>query len=86
MKNLHYSICLAFVFMLLFTSCATDDDNYESIPSQNILESQIVQLYGSKNALIQPLATDFNLIPYDINNPLTEIMPYYLKSIRDNYP
>jgi cytochrome c peroxidase len=71
MKNLHYSTFLAIAFMTLFASCALDDDSYKSIPSQNILESRIAELYGSKMALIQPLATDFNLIPNDVNNPLT---------------
>lgn len=71
MKNVHYSTCLAIAFMTLFASCASDDDSYKSIPSQNILESRIAELYGSKMALIQPLATDFNLIPNDVNNPLT---------------
>ncbi|MCK8481918.1 cytochrome-c peroxidase [Psychroserpens algicola] len=70
MKTLHYS---AYVvgFMTLFMSCASDDDNYVPLPSQNILENRIIELYGSKDALIQPLATDFNLIPNDANNPIT---------------
>lgn len=72
MKNLRYLNSFAIAFLTLFASCASDDDNYESIPSQNILESRIVELYGSKSALMQPLATDFNLIPSDVNNPLTQ--------------
>ena len=72
MKNLRNLNSLAIAFLMLFASCASDDDNYESIPSQNILESRIAELYGSKSALIQPLATDFNLIPSDVNNPLTQ--------------
>ena len=72
MKNLHYKSCFAIAFISLFASCASDDDSYMSIPSQNILENRIIELYGSKVPLIQPLATDFNLIPNDLNNPLTE--------------
>lgn len=72
MKNLHYSSCLAIAFVMLFASCSSDDDKYESIPAQNILESRIIELYGSKSELILPLATDFNLIPNDQNNPLTQ--------------
>ena len=52
-------------------SCASDDDNYVPIPSQGILENRIIELYGSKEALIQPLSTDFNLIPNDPNNQMT---------------
>lgn len=58
-------------FTTFLVSCASDDDNYVSIPSQSILESRIIELYGSKDILIQPLATDFNLIPNDPNNPIT---------------
>lgn len=71
MKTLRYPTSLALVLMTIFSSCASDDDSYRSIPSQNILENRIAELYGSKEALKQPLATDFNLIPNDPNNPLT---------------
>ena len=72
MKNLRTSTYLILGAMLMFMSCASDDDNYQSIPSQDLLENRIIELYGSKAALIQPLATDFNLIPNDPNNPITE--------------
>ncbi|MFK7780941.1 cytochrome-c peroxidase [Psychroserpens sp.] len=72
MKNLHHSAILAMAFMILFSSCASDDDDYRSIPAQNILESRIAELYGSNAALIQPLATDYSLIPNDENNPITQ--------------
>lgn len=72
MKNLKHFSCLFFGIILLCMSCASDDDNYVSIPSQDALENRIIELYGSKAALIQPLATDFSLIPNDINNPITE--------------
>ena len=71
MKNLRFYILLLTGFTTFLVSCASDDDNYESIPSQSILESRIIELYGSKDALIQPLATDFNLIPNDPNNSIT---------------
>ncbi len=57
--------------MITLVSCARDDDNYVPVPGQTQLESRIVELYGSKDALIQPLATDFNLIPNDPNNQIT---------------
>ena len=72
MKNLQFSTYFVVGAMSLFMSCASDDDNYVSIPSQGVLENRIIELYGSNDALIQPLATDFNLIPNDINNPITE--------------
>lgn len=71
MKTLRYPTRLALVVMTIFSSCAADDDSYRSIPSQNILESRITELYGSKEALLQPLSSDFNMIPNDPNNPLT---------------
>ncbi|MEH6537132.1 MAG: cytochrome c peroxidase [Psychroserpens sp.] len=72
MKNLQFSTYIVVGATALFMSCTSDDDNYVVIPSQDILENRIVELYGSKDVLIQPLATDFNLIPNDANNPLTE--------------
>lgn len=71
MKTLRYPIGLAIVVMTVFSSCVSDDDGYRSIPAQNILESRLIELYGSKEVLIQPQATDYNLIPNDPNNPLT---------------
>jgi cytochrome c peroxidase len=71
MKSLRFYILSLVGAMTFLMSCASDDDNYVSIPSQSILESRIIELYGSKDALIQPLSTDFNLIPNDPNNPIT---------------
>ncbi|MEM5566681.1 cytochrome c peroxidase [Psychroserpens sp. AS72] len=71
MKSLRFYILSLVGFTTFLVSCASDDDNYVSIPSQSILESRIIELYGSKDILIQPLATDFNLIPNDPNNPIT---------------
>jgi len=71
MKNLQFSTLIIGV-MTLVVSCASDDDNYVSLPSQDLLEQRIIELYGSNTALIQPLSTDFNMIPNDPNNPITE--------------
>jgi cytochrome c peroxidase len=72
MKRLRNRVFVITGVMTVLMSCASDNDNYEPIPSQGILESRIIELYGSKEALIQPLSTDFNLIPNDPNNPITE--------------
>lgn len=63
------SIAILLVFILV--SCNSDDDNYENISRSILLESRIIELYGSKAELIQPLENDFILIPADINNPIT---------------
>ena len=72
MKNLQLSTFIVIGAMALCVSCASDDDTYVPIPSQDILEQRIIELYGSKSALILPLATDFSLIPNDPNNQITE--------------
>ncbi|WP_299333746.1 cytochrome c peroxidase [uncultured Psychroserpens sp.] len=72
MKKLQRPTYLIVATMALLMSCASDDDNYVPIPGQDILENRIIELYGSKTALIQPLSTDYNLIPNDANNPITE--------------
>nr|WP_321243143.1 cytochrome c peroxidase [uncultured Psychroserpens sp.] len=71
MKSLKFYSVLISGVMITLMSCASDDDNYVPIPSQGILENRIIELYGSKEALIQPLSTDFNLIPNDPNNQMT---------------
>ena len=71
MKSLKFYNVLISGVMITLMSCASDDDNYVPIPSQGILENRIIELYGSKEALIQPLSTDFNLIPNDPNNQMT---------------
>jgi cytochrome c peroxidase len=72
MKNLRNNAFIIVGVMTIFMSCVSDDDNYISIPSQGVLENRIIELYGSKDALIQPLASDVNLIPNDPNNPITQ--------------
>ncbi|WP_299364905.1 cytochrome c peroxidase [Winogradskyella sp.] len=69
----HLRIKLLYLFALIaFMSCNTDKDNYEDISSGTELENRIIELYGSKSDLIQPLETDYLSIPSDINNPITE--------------
>jgi cytochrome c peroxidase len=58
--------------ILLFNSCTNDTDEYVSITLQNSLESRITELYGNNYALILPNASNFEAIPSDINNPLTQ--------------
>ena len=71
MKNLHVK---SIVILILFSivSCNSDNDFYQSISNNIELESRIIELYGSKVELIQPLENDFLAIPSDINNPITE--------------
>ncbi len=66
-------ICRFFSVILLMvsTSCASDDD-YVQVPIENILEQRLIDLYGSKEALILPYSNEFSSIPSDPNNPITE--------------
>ena len=61
--------CIAFIS---FTACNNEFSNYEAISDGIELENRIIELYGSKAELIQPLNTDYLSIPSDINNPITE--------------
>ncbi|WP_296382971.1 cytochrome c peroxidase [Winogradskyella sp.] len=70
MKNLHLKSIIVLIFISLM-SCNSDNDNYQNVSNQIELESRIIELYGSKVELIQPLETDFSSIPSDINNPIT---------------
>ncbi|NNE32611.1 MAG: cytochrome-c peroxidase [Winogradskyella sp.] len=63
------SLCLA---ALILSSCFSDKDDYENLPSSIALENRLIELYGSKTDLIQPLETDYLAIPSDLNNPITE--------------
>lgn len=63
-------LCLALPFILVM-SCASDDD-YVQVPDGSLLENRLIALYGSKEELILPFSTDYNLIPSDVNNPITE--------------
>ena len=62
---------LFLVSFFLLVSCS-DDDEYIEITTDSQLESRLVELYGSKQAMILPLSTDFNAIPNDIDNPITQ--------------
>lgn len=71
MKNLRLK-SIAVLVSLSLTSCFSDKDDYENVSNGLELENRIIELYGSTSALIQPLETDYNAIPNDINNPITE--------------
>ena len=58
--------------ILAFTSCNTDKDDYETIPSSIELENRLIELYGSTDALKLPESTDFINIPNDPNNLITQ--------------
>lgn len=67
-KNINLFVASMFVML---TSC-NSDEGYVQVPNESLLESRIVELYGSKEALILPLSEEFDLIPSDVNNPITE--------------
>ncbi|MFC0603817.1 cytochrome-c peroxidase [Winogradskyella pulchriflava] len=71
MKNLLLK-SLLFLTAFSLTSCFSDKDDYEAVSSSIVLENRIIELYGSTSELILPLETDYNSIPSDINNPITE--------------
>jgi cytochrome c peroxidase len=70
MKNLHLKSIVVLITLSLL-SCNSDNDFYQNVSNNLELESRIIELYGSKLDLIQPLETDFSSIPSDINNPIT---------------
>lgn len=70
MKSLHVKSIVVLIVLSLM-SCNSDNDNYQAISNHIELENRIIELYGSKVELIQPLETDFSAIPTDINNPIT---------------
>ncbi|MGK0252780.1 MAG: cytochrome c peroxidase [Mariniflexile sp.] len=72
MKNLNLSYLFLLNAVFLFHSCAHDNDDYADIAAQTNLENRILDLYGTKDALVLPSSNNFAAIPNDINNPLTE--------------
>lgn len=72
MKNLRTYNVLTICIVILFSSCAKDNDDYIDITLQNNLEKKIIELYGSKDVLVLPESNDYLAIPSDINNPITD--------------
>jgi len=72
MKILPIKLPFVIFTFLILVSCNSDNDNYENISGNIELENRLIELYGSKTELIQPLENDLTSIPSDINNPLTE--------------
>ena len=72
MNNFSKTFSLAFLVISVLSSCASDDDGYQAQPVQSALEARIVELYGSKDALILPLEDNYSAIPADPNNPITQ--------------
>lgn len=60
------------VFVLVLNSCAKDQDDYVETPLESLLEKQIEEVAGSKAALILPPSNDYNNIPSDANNSITD--------------
>ena len=71
MKNLLSKLIALLIFFVL-VSCNSENDYYQNFENNIELESRIIELYGSKNPLVQPMENDLFSIPSDVNNPLTE--------------
>ncbi len=67
MRKTYVLSLLASTFL---TSCA--EDQLPEIIQENQLESQIVEIYGSLEALTIPMSDDYSSIPQDPKNMLTE--------------
>ena len=70
MENLQTKSIIGIIFLTIM-SCNSDNDNYQNSSNHIELENRIIEIYGSKMELIQPLETDYSSIPSDINNPIT---------------
>ncbi|OUR91536.1 cytochrome-c peroxidase [Flavobacteriales bacterium 34_180_T64] len=70
MKSISLTRISVILVIIVMSSCATDD-GYVRTENQSNLEQRIIELYGSKDALILPLSNDYSNIPSDINNPIT---------------
>ena len=71
MRNLKH-LSLVVLCALFLTSCEKDQDDYVQIPLQTALEKQITERFGSKAALILPTSNNFNDIPNDAKNKITQ--------------
>ncbi|NNF81861.1 MAG: cytochrome-c peroxidase, partial [Flavobacteriaceae bacterium] len=71
MKKLNKINYLLIATLVVFNSCASDD-NYQPQTPQTELEIRIIELFGSKTSLILPLESNFSAIPSDPNNPITQ--------------
>jgi len=70
MENLQTKSIIVIIFLTIM-SCNSDNDNYQNSSNHIELENRIIEIYGSKMELIQPIETDYSSIPSDINNPIT---------------
>jgi cytochrome c peroxidase len=68
MKLSNYPQSIAIAALLILSSCSTDKNTYRDISTEIELESRIIELYGSSNALILPASDDYFSIPSDANN------------------
>lgn len=72
MKNLRVVKVLPLCLLFALYSCETNNEEYIDITVHSVLEKQIIDLFGSKSALVLPESTDFSSIPNDINNTITQ--------------
>jgi len=70
MKHIKFRSILLLILFSIY-SCNSDNDFYENIGNNIELENQLIELFGSKVVLIQPLINELSSIPSDLNNPLT---------------
>jgi len=71
MKTVNLRKLLFLALISVIVSCQSDND-YHNVPvADSELENQLIELYGSKEALVLPQESDLSSIPYDPNNPIS---------------
>lgn len=68
MPDYKMKYCLLAI-LLMIVSCTDDDQVY--VPVETQLEERLIELYGSKKALVLPNSDAYNDIDNDPNNPIT---------------
>ena len=64
-------VTILFLSTIFIWSCANDDYQYQDLTESDLLESELIALYGSLNALSFPEASDYQSIPADVKNIIT---------------
>ena len=64
-------VTILFLSTIFIWSCANDDYQYQDLTESDLLESELIALYGSLNALSFPEASDYQSIPADVKNSIT---------------
>lgn len=73
MTNYKFAPTLLVCMIFLFASCSHDTDLlFASDDLETELEEQLMDIYGSLNAITLPGSSDYMSIPNDIRNPITQ--------------